>query len=306
MLPDEHRPALLQRLGLAEDDARLQQLITLARQLNGLPRHLSQHVGGFVLTEGPLERLVPIENATMEHRSVIEWDKDDIDELKMMKVDVLALGMLSAIRRCIDLVNTLRGERWELATIPRECTRTYDMICRADTVGVFQIESRAQMSMLPRLRPRQFIRNIVRRHAELARGGVHGIQTLLDFLETLRVDVEPVLVIAQHVNRFLRLRLCGGDHVDDVFQARIVIEQVIEPRANRTQQGHARIVAFRERVHCILRAFDQALRMDRAGAADAISFWRIQPRRRNQHGGETNQRMECRHQLLYQSSTYLA
>ena len=154
VLPEEHRAALLAQLGLAEDDPRLLQLIALGRQLNGLPRHLSQHVGGFVLTEGPLERLVPIENATMENRSVIEWDKDDIDELKMMKVDVLALGMLSAIRRCIDLVNTLRGERWELATIPRECTATYDMICRADTVGVFQIESRAQMSMLPRLKPR--------------------------------------------------------------------------------------------------------------------------------------------------------
>jgi error-prone DNA polymerase len=154
VLPEEHRAELLHKLGLPEDDPRLLQLIALGRQLNGLPRHLSQHVGGFVLTEGPLERLVPIENATMENRSVIEWDKDDIDELKMMKVDVLALGMLSAIRRCIDLVNALRGERWELATIPRECTRTYDMICRADTVGVFQIESRAQMSMLPRLKPR--------------------------------------------------------------------------------------------------------------------------------------------------------
>ncbi len=156
VLPDEHRPALLQRLGLAEDAPRLQQLITLARQLNGLPRHLSQHVGGFVLTEGPLERLVPIENATMENRSVIEWDKDDIDELKMMKVDVLALGMLSAIRRCFDLVNPLRGSALDLAAVPEGCTATYDMICKADTVGVFQIESRAQMSMLPRLRPRNY------------------------------------------------------------------------------------------------------------------------------------------------------
>ncbi|WP_163334564.1 hypothetical protein, partial [Klebsiella aerogenes] len=91
--------------------------ITLARQLNGLPRHLNQHVGGFVLTEGPLERLVPIENATMEHRSVIEWDKDDIDELKMMKVDVLALGMLTANRKCFDLVNRLRGSAIDL-TLP--------------------------------------------------------------------------------------------------------------------------------------------------------------------------------------------
>jgi len=157
-LPEEHRAAPLQqlgRLGLPEDDPRLQQLITLARQLNGLPRHLSQHVGGFVLTEGPLERLVPIENATMENRSVIEWDKDDIDELKMMKVDVLALGMLSAIRRCFDLVNPLRGTAIDL-TLPDNDTATYDMICKADTIGVFQIESRAQMSMLPRLQPRTY------------------------------------------------------------------------------------------------------------------------------------------------------
>jgi error-prone DNA polymerase len=158
VLPEEHRAELLQRLGphgIDEDNPRLQQLITLARQLNGLPRHLSQHVGGFVLTQGPLERLVPIENATMEHRSVIEWDKDDIDELKLMKVDVLALGMLSAIRRCFDLVNPLRGTSLDL-TIPDNDTATYDMICRADTVGVFQIESRAQMSMLPRLQPRTY------------------------------------------------------------------------------------------------------------------------------------------------------
>ncbi|MDR7331015.1 error-prone DNA polymerase [Roseateles asaccharophilus] len=155
VLPEEHRLALLQQLGLPDDDPRLQQLITLGRQLNGLPRHLSQHVGGFVLTEGPLERLVPIENATMKDRSVIEWDKDDIDELKMMKVDVLALGMLTAIKKCFDLVNPMRGTAIDL-TIPDNDTATYDMICAADTIGVFQIESRAQMSMLPRLRPRKY------------------------------------------------------------------------------------------------------------------------------------------------------
>lgn len=155
VLPEEHRLELLQQLGLPDDDPRLQQLITLGRQLNGLPRHLSQHVGGFVLTQGSLERLVPIENATMKDRSVIEWDKDDIDELKMMKVDVLALGMLSAIRRCFDLVNPMRGTAIDL-TIPDNDTATYDMICKADTIGVFQIESRAQMSMLPRLKPRDY------------------------------------------------------------------------------------------------------------------------------------------------------
>ncbi len=155
VLPEEHRVALLEKLGLPDDDPRLQQLITLGRQLNGLPRHLSQHVGGFVLTQGLLERLVPIENATMKDRSVIEWDKDDIDELKLMKVDVLALGMLTAIKKCFDLVNPMRGTAIDL-TIPDNDKPTYDMICKADTIGVFQIESRAQMSMLPRLQPRKY------------------------------------------------------------------------------------------------------------------------------------------------------
>ena len=130
--------------------------LDLAADLKGFPRHLSQHVGGFVLTQGKLTRLVPVEPATMEKRCVIQWDKDDLDEMNLLKVDVLALGMLSALRRCLNLRAALRGERWGLKDIPREDPATYDMICAADTVGVFQIESRAQMSMLPRLKPREF------------------------------------------------------------------------------------------------------------------------------------------------------
>ena len=130
--------------------------LELAAQLKGFPRHLSQHVGGFVLTQGKLTRLVPVEPASMEGRSVIQWDKDDLDTMGLLKVDVLALGMLSALRRCLNLRAALRGERWLLHDIPREDPATYDMICAADTVGVFQIESRAQMSMLPRLQPRVF------------------------------------------------------------------------------------------------------------------------------------------------------
>ena len=130
--------------------------LELATQLKGFPRHLSQHVGGFVLTQGKLTRLVPVEPASMEGRSVIQWDKDDLDIMGLLKVDVLALGMLSALRRCLQLRAVLRGEPWGLADIPREDAATYDMICAADTVGVFQIESRAQMSMLPRLQPRVF------------------------------------------------------------------------------------------------------------------------------------------------------
>ena len=135
---------------------RLQQWLDLATQLQRFPRHLSQHVGGFVLTQGPLTRLVPVENAAMPDRSIIQWDKDDLDAVGLLKVDVLALGMLSAIHRCLDLVGQWRGTPLRMQDIPAEDAATYDMVCQADTVGVFQIESRAQMSMLPRLKPRCF------------------------------------------------------------------------------------------------------------------------------------------------------
>ena len=130
--------------------------LDLARQLMGAPRHLSQHPGGFVLTHDRLDELVPIEPAAIDDRQVIEWDKDDIDALKFMKVDVLALGMLSCIKRGLDLLADHKGINLDLATIPAEDPRTYAMIRKADTLGTFQIESRAQMSMLPRLKPRTF------------------------------------------------------------------------------------------------------------------------------------------------------
>ncbi|MEO6623883.1 MAG: error-prone DNA polymerase, partial [Burkholderiaceae bacterium] len=146
----------LQALGMAADDPRISQWLQLTRQLMGHPRHLSQHVGGFVLTQGKLTRLVPVENAAMPDRSVIQWEKDDLDAMGLLKVDVLALGMLSAIRRCLDFISALRGYTFQMQDIPDKDEATYDMICAADTVGVFQIESRAQMSMLPRLKPRTF------------------------------------------------------------------------------------------------------------------------------------------------------
>src|SRR5471032_1436984 len=122
----------------------------------GAPRHLSQHPGGFVLTRDRLDELVPIEPAAMKDRQVIEWDKDDIDALKFMKVDCLALGMMSCMKRGLDLLKVHKGIDLDLATIPAEDPRTYAMIRKADTLGVFQIESRAQMSMLPRMKPRNF------------------------------------------------------------------------------------------------------------------------------------------------------
>ena len=150
------RPERFEELGIPEDDLAVRQLITLTQQLMGFPRHLSQHTGGFVLTRGLLCRMVPVENASMPDRTVIEWDKDDLDAAGLLKVDVLALGMLSAIRRALDLIGLRRGHVFGMQDIPAEDSVTYDMVCRADTIGVFQIESRAQMGMLPRLRPRCF------------------------------------------------------------------------------------------------------------------------------------------------------
>jgi error-prone DNA polymerase len=142
--------------GLDPDALAVRQLAELTAELMGFPRHLSQHTGGFVLTSGPLSSLVPIQNAAMADRTVIEWDKDDLDALGLLKVDVLALGMLTAIRKALDLVGRRLGRPFGMQDIPGGDAATYDMICAADTVGVFQIESRAQMSMLPRLRPRVF------------------------------------------------------------------------------------------------------------------------------------------------------
>jgi error-prone DNA polymerase len=146
----------LRECGFEPDSPILRRVLTLTGELIGFPRHLSQHPGGFVISEHPLETLVPVENAAMADRTIIQWDKDDLDLVGLLKVDILALGMLSALRRTFDLVRGYRGYDLTLATIPAEDKPTYDMITRADTIGVFQIESRAQMSMLPRLKPNTF------------------------------------------------------------------------------------------------------------------------------------------------------
>jgi error-prone DNA polymerase len=148
---DERRAA---EAGLAPDDDRVRRLMALVQTLVGFPRHLSQHVGGFVISAGLLTELVPIENAAMPDRTVIQWDKDDLEELGLLKVDVLGLGMLSAIRRSFELITSFYGRAFAMADVPAEDPAVYRMISRADTIGVFQIESRAQMAMLPRLKPR--------------------------------------------------------------------------------------------------------------------------------------------------------
>ncbi|MGH7060147.1 MAG: error-prone DNA polymerase, partial [Stellaceae bacterium] len=142
--------------GLDPGDPTLRLALDLAAELTGFPRHLSQHVGGFVITRGPLDELVPIENAAMADRTVIEWDKDDLDALHILKIDVLALGMLTCVRKAFALIGEHYGRRLDLATVPPEEPAVYEMLSRADSVGVFQVESRAQMTMLPRLKPREF------------------------------------------------------------------------------------------------------------------------------------------------------
>jgi error-prone DNA polymerase len=151
-LPDDH----IRQAGLDPANPAIRQAVTLTNELIGFPRHLSQHVGGFVLTRAPLNETVPIGNAAMDERTFIEWDKDDIDTLGLMKVDVLALGMLSLLRRALDLLQPHYGKNYSLATLPQDDGAVYDMLSRADSIGVFQVESRAQMSMLPRLKPRCF------------------------------------------------------------------------------------------------------------------------------------------------------
>ena len=146
----------LKATGFDPASKRVQQWIALANELRGTPRHLSQHVGGFVISQAPLSTLVPVENAAMDDRTIIQWDKDDLDVMGLCKVDVLALGMLSAIRRTLELMGRYQGRRWRMQDIPAEDPATYDMISRGETTGVFQIESRAQMSMLPRIQPRSY------------------------------------------------------------------------------------------------------------------------------------------------------
>jgi error-prone DNA polymerase len=193
--------------------------LALTRELVGFPRHLSQHTGGFVISRGPLEELVPIENAAMPERTVIQWDKDDLDELGLLKVDVLGLGMLSAIRRALALVSARRGREFGLCDIPAEDPGVYEMICRADTVGVFQIESRAQMAMLPRLRPRRFY-DLVIEVAIVRPGPIQG-QMVHPYLRR-RSGVEPVVYPGPEVESVLSRTLGVPIFQEQVMQLAIV------------------------------------------------------------------------------------
>ncbi|MDB5548652.1 MAG: polymerase alpha subunit [Tardiphaga sp.] len=180
----------VKQAGLDPSNPTVSLAVTLATELIGFPRHLSQHVGGFVLTQDRLDSFVPIGNAAMAARTFIEWDKDDVDTLKMMKVDILALGMLSCIRKCFDLIADHKGIRYGLVTVPREDQKVYDMLCRGESLGVFQVESRAQMNMLPRLKPRTFY-DLVIQVAIVRPGPIQG-NMVHPYLKRRKMDPEKI------------------------------------------------------------------------------------------------------------------
>jgi error-prone DNA polymerase len=194
----------LREYGLDPDSPIVQKLVTLSQTLIGFPRHLSQHSGGFVIARDNLARLVPIENAAMVDRNVIQWDKDDLDAMGLLKIDVLALGMLSAIRRALDLIGQRRGEVFTMQDVPAEDPATYRMITKADTVGVFQVESRAQMSMLPRLKPKRFY-DLVIEVAIVRPGPIQGgmVHPYLRRRQGLEPVVYPSEAIKQALERTL-------------------------------------------------------------------------------------------------------
>ncbi|HME38223.1 MAG TPA: error-prone DNA polymerase [Steroidobacteraceae bacterium] len=234
-------PERIRASGFDPEDPVIARLIALAAEILGFPRHLSQHVGGFVIARGRLDELVPIENAAMPDRTVIEWDKDDLDALGLLKVDVLGLGMLSAIRRAFHLVNDFGGctaaaGRLDLATVPSEDPAVYEMICRADTTGVFQIESRAQMSMLPRLRPRNFY-DLVIEVAIVRPGPIQG-EMVHPYLRR-RNGEEAVTYPSEAVEAVLKRTLGVPIFQEQVMQLAIVAAGFSPGEADRLRRAMA-------------------------------------------------------------------
>jgi error-prone DNA polymerase len=218
----ETMPERLRAAGFDPDSPVLARLLPIARELvlfPGFPRHLSQHVGGFVISEGPLEELVPIENASMAERTVVQWDKDDLNDLGLLKVDVLALGMLTALKLAFDLVNKRRGTQYTLGRLPAEVPAVYEMISRADTIGVFQIESRAQMAMLPRLKPREYY-DLVIEVAIVRPGPIQG-DMVHPYLRR-RSGQEPVEYPSRQVKEVLQRTLGVPIFQEQVMQIAIV------------------------------------------------------------------------------------
>jgi error-prone DNA polymerase len=222
--------------GLDPESPVLARVIALARTLLGFPRHLSQHVGGFVIARDLLEELVPVENAAMEERTVIQWDKDDLDALGLLKVDLLGLGMLSAIRRSFALIEGFGGRHWTLASIPAEDPSVYEMIGHGDTMGVFQIESRAQMAMLPRLRPSSYY-DLVIEVAIIRPGPIQG-DMVHPYLRR-RGKLEPVSYPSAEVEGVLRRTLGVPIFQEQVMQLAVVAAGFTPGEADRLRRAMA-------------------------------------------------------------------
>jgi len=241
----------LREAGFEPENPTIQQLQQLAQQLTGFPRHLSQHVGGFVITRDALERLVPVENTAMPKRTVIQWDKDDLDALGLLKIDCLSLGMLSAIHRCFDLIDKHYGIALDMDSVPAEDPAVYGMISRADTIGVFQIESRAQMSMLPRLRPVCFY-DLVIEVAIVRPGPIQG-DMVHPYLRR-RQGLEPVTYPSEAVRGVLERTLGIPIFQEQVIKLAMVAAGFSPGEADQLRRSmaswrkHGRILAFEQRL----------------------------------------------------------
>jgi error-prone DNA polymerase len=222
--------------GLDPREAGLSQALRLAAELSGFPRHLSQHTGGFVITRSRLDEVVPIAPAAMEGRTTVEWDKDDLDALGILKIDVLALGMLSALRRCFDLLARHYGQRLILSEIPAEESCVYEMISRADTIGVFQIESRAQMSMLPRLKPETFY-DLVIEVAIVRPGPIQG-DMVHPYLRR-RQGIEPVVYPSAELENVLKKTLGVPLFQEQAMKIAIVAAGFTPSEADRLRRAMA-------------------------------------------------------------------
>jgi len=242
-----------QEMGIDTDSEIGRRLVYLAKELIGFPRHLSQHVGGMVMTRGPLCELVPIENAAMPDRTVVQWDKNDLEELGILKVDCLSLGMLTAIRKCFHLVRQTTERDLTLASIPPNDNAVYDMICRADTIGVFQIESRAQMSMLPRLRPRCYY-DLVIEVAIVRPGPIQG-QMVHPYLRR-RAGDEAVTYPNQEIRRVLEKTLGVPIFQEQVMKLAVVAAGFTPGEADQLRRAMG---AWRRNGHIHMEKFRQKL-----------------------------------------------
>jgi len=232
----EKLPERFAEQGLDPASPRVEKWLWIAGQLRGFPRHLTQHVGGFVMSRGPLARLVPVENTAMPERTVIQWDKDDLDAVGLMKVDVLALGMLSAIRRMLSILSEISGRPWKMADIPAEDPKTYEMLCHADSMGVFQVESRAQMAMLPRLRPRNFYDLVI--EVSLVRPGPIQGDMVHPYLKR-RQGRERIEKITPAVDEVLK-RTCGVPiFQEQVMQLAVVAANFTPGEADQLRRAMA-------------------------------------------------------------------